>query len=366
MPVCQFQHQRKNFVIITANDVMSSTSSKLRNEVKMAIVLDAMGSDDCPIPEILAAVELYKQGEKILLVGKKELIQTHQQKLGLSDIPLKVIDAPDIVEMTDKPVESFKAKPNNSMAVGLNLVKENNAEAFVTAGNTGAAYFNAVTILRRLQGISRPALAAIIPVKDRKSIFLDTGANADCRPEFLLEFAVMGSAYASKIFSTSAPKVGLLSNGEEAGKGNQLVKEAYPLLQKSGLNFYGNVEPKEVFAGLVDIVVSDGFSGNVFIKSSESVAKLIIESLKTALASSLLSKIGYLLAKPAFQSLKKLLDPSETGAALLLGVNGLVFIGHGRSDAKALISAVKLARNSVENHLMDEIRVQVQNRLFVS
>ena len=154
---------------------------------------------------------------------------------------------------------------------------------------------------------------------------MDTGANADCRPEFLLEFAVMGSTYASKIFNTSSPKVSLLSNGEEAGKGNQLVKDAYPLLQKSGLNFFGNVEPKEVYAGLVDVVVADGFSGNVFIKSSEAVAKLILDLLKEGISSRFLSKIGYLLAKPAFSSLKKMMDPSETGAGILLGVNGLVF-----------------------------------------
>jgi glycerol-3-phosphate acyltransferase PlsX len=249
------------------------------------------------------------------------------------------------------------------MAVGLNLVKEGKAEAFVTAGNTGAAYFNAVTTLHRLSGISRPALAAIIPVKNRKCLFMDTGANADCRPEFLLEFSVMGSAYASKLFNTSSPKVGLLANGEEAGKGNQLVKDAYPLIQKSGLNFYGNVEPKEVYAGQVDVVVADGFSGNVFIKSSEAVAKLLIDTLKVGISSRFLSKIGYLLAKPAFNSLKKMMDPSETGAALLLGVNGLVFIGHGRSDAKALISAVKLARDTINKKLMDSIRSEVQEKL---
>ena len=176
--------------------------------------------------------------------------------------------------MTDKPVESFRKKPNNSMAVGLKLVQEGQAEAFVTAGNTGAAAFNAITILRRLTGISRPALAAIIPTKTKKCVFMDTGVNADCRPDFLLEFAVLGSVYASKVFGIPSPKVGLLSIGEEAEKGNQLVKDAYKLLQASDLNFYGNVEPKEIYAGFVDVVVTDGFSGNVFIKSSEAVGKL--------------------------------------------------------------------------------------------
>jgi len=332
----------------------------------MTIILDAMGSDDFPEPEILAAIELQKSGEVVTLVGNKEIIMQHQNKMGLSDISLSIVDAPDIVEMTDKPVESARKKPNNSMAVGLALVKEGNGEAFVTAGNTGAAFFNAVTTLRRLEGISRPALAAIIPVKNRKTIFMDTGANADCRPEFLLEFAVMGSAYAKKLFNSENPKVGLLANGEEAGKGNQLVKDAYPIIQNSKVNFYGNVEPKEVYSGQVDVVVTDGFSGNVFIKTSEAVAKLILDLLKTGITSRFLSKIGYLLAKPAFSSLKKMMDPSETGAALLLGVNGLVFIGHGRSDARALVSAVKLARNSLNNNLLDTLRKEINENLVDS
>jgi phosphate acyltransferase len=329
----------------------------------MTIILDAMGSDDYPEPEILAAVELQKLGEDVLLVGSKDIIKQHQTKLGLDHLNLTIFDAPDVLEMTDKPVESARKKPNNSMSVGLNLVKVGKAEAFVTAGNTGAAFFNAVTILKRLSGISRPALTAIIPVKNRKCVFMDTGANADCRPEFLLEFAVMGSTYAGKIFKTSSPKVGLLANGEESGKGNQLVKDAYPLLQKSGLNFYGNVEPKEIFSGQVDVVVADGFSGNVFIKSSEAVAKLILDTLKESISSRFMSKIGYLLAKPAFASLKKMMDPSETGAGILLGVNGLVFIGHGRSDARALVSAVKLARTTLDNNLLDSMRSEIQDKL---
>jgi phosphate acyltransferase len=367
MPVCQFQHQRNNLIIITGNVEVSSTSECytrfFKKEDIMTIILDAMGSDDYPEPEILAAVELQKMGEDVLLVGSKDIIKQHQTNLGLDHVTLQIYDAPDVVEMTDKPVESARKKPNNSMAVGLNLVKEGKAEAFVTAGNTGAAFFNAVTILRRLSGISRPALTAIIPVKNRKCVFMDTGANADCRPEFLLEFAVMGSTYAGKLFNTSTPKVGLLANGEEAGKGNQLVKDAYPLLQKSGLNFYGNVEPKEVYAGQVDVVVADGFSGNVFIKSSEAVAKLILDMLKEGISSRFLSKIGYLLAKPAFSSLKKMMDPSETGAGILLGVNGLVFIGHGRSDARALVSAVKLARSTIDKGLMESMRNEIQDKL---
>lgn len=329
----------------------------------MTIILDAMGSDDCPIPEIQAALALAAQGEEVLLVGKKALIDEKLALLKLTNFPVEVVDAPDIVEMTDKPVESFRQKPNNSMAVGLKLVQQGKGEAFVTAGNTGAAAFNAITILRRLPGISRPALAAIIPTRKQKCIFMDTGVNADCRPDFLLEFAVLGSVYASKVFGIPSPKVGLLSIGEEAEKGSQLVKDAYKLLQASDLNFYGNVEPKEVYAGLVDVVVTDGFSGNVFIKSSEAVGKLVSDTLKLNISKSIFSILGYLLAKPAFNSLKKMMDPSETGAAILLGVNGLTFIGHGRSDAKALVSAIKLARRTIDNNLLDELKNQVQKSI---
>ncbi len=329
----------------------------------MSIILDAMGSDDYPVPEILAAVELDRMGEQVLLVGQKALIESKCKELDVNPRTLNIIDAPDIVEMTDKPVESFRKKPNNSMAVGLNLLKENKGEAFVTAGNTGAAFFNAIKILDRLPRISRPALAALIPIKTGKCVFMDTGANADCRPDFLHEFAIMGSVYASKVFCVESPLVGILSNGEESGKGNQLVKDAYPLLQASGLNFYGNVEPKEVYAGKVHCVVTDGFSGNVFIKTSEAVAKMITELLKTSISARFLSKIGYLLAKPAFKALKKAMDPSETGAAILLGVNGLVFVGHGRSDARALVSAVKLARNTVNSGFMFAMQQEIETKL---
>jgi phosphate acyltransferase len=332
----------------------------------MAIILDAMGSDEHPVPEILAALELKKGGEEVLLVGKKELLVAKCKELGVDPDQLNIHDAPDIVEMTDKPVESFKKKPRNSMAVGLTLVREKQAEAFVTAGNTGAAYFNAVTIVRRIAGVSRPALAALIPVKTGKCVFMDTGANADCRPEFLQEFAIMGSVYAGKTFGIDSPKVGLLSNGEEAGKGNQLVKDAFPLLQSSGINFYGNVEPKEVYAGDVHCVVADGFSGNVFIKSSEAVGKLIIDVLREQISTSFINKIGYLLAKKAFSALKQMMDPSETGAAILLGVNGLVFIGHGRSNAKALVSAVKFARRSVDAGLLDALQKEIQTKINVT
>jgi len=329
----------------------------------MSIVLDAMGSDDYPIPEIQAAAQLKMLNESIILVGKKDLILEKANEIHIDLSGIEIVDAPDIVEMSDKPVESFKKKPNNSMAVGLTLVKEHKAEAFVTAGNTGGAYFNSVMVLRKISGISRPALAVMIPVKNGKCILTDNGANADCRPDFLLEFAVMGSVYASKVLNLASPRVALLSNGEEETKGNQLVKDAFSLLEKSGLNFQGNAEPKEVFAGNVDCVVTDGFTGNILLKSSEAVAKLITDTLKLQIKSSLKNQVGYLFIKSAFDALRKMMDPSETGAAILLGVNGLVFIGHGRSDARALVSAVKLARKTIEADLLASMQQEIADKI---
>ena len=268
-----------------------------------------------------------------------------------------------VLEMADKVVDGTRKKPQNSMAVGLELVKSGVGQAFVTAGNTGGAMFNALRILGRIKGVSRPALTARFPVKNGFCVVLDIGANADCRPEFLLQFAIMGSLYAEKLLKVKNPRIGLLSNGEEAGKGNQLVKETFPLLQKSGLNFIGNVEGKELFGGMADVVVTDGFTGNVLLKSSEAVSKLMVDVLKEQLMSSFTTKLGALLAKPAFTRLKQMLDPAEIGAAPLLGIDGLVFVGHGRSDARAMSSAIRVARQAVEADLLGALRATLAEKL---
>lgn len=249
------------------------------------------------------------------------------------------------------------------MAVGMDLLISGEAQAFVTAGNTGGALATAYFRLGNIPGVERPALTAMFPVRGGYCVVLDIGANPECRPENLLQFAVMGSIYASKVRGISNPRVGLLSNGEEAGKGNDLVKNAYPLLEASGLNFIGNVEGKELFGGSADVVVTDGFTGNVLLKSSEAVAKLITEVLRQELTSSLRTKIGALLSKPAFNNIKRMLDPGEVGAAPLLGVNGLVFIGHGRSDARALVSAIRTARQAIQADLIQEIHFAIQQKL---
>jgi glycerol-3-phosphate acyltransferase PlsX len=333
----------------------------------MALVLDAMGSDLYPEPEIQAAVTSAQNlKEEIILVGDENIIEPRLKVLNKNNAPVRIVHAPEILKMDEHAVEAARNKPQNSMAVGMNLVKSGEARAFVTAGNTGAAYFTAVTTLRRIRGVSRPALSAVLPVKNGKALFMDTGANADCRPEFLLEFAIMGSVYAEKLLDKPTPRVGLLANGEEAGKGNELVKAAYALLQKSELNFIGNIEPKDFYAGIVDVLVTDGFTGNVFIKSSEAVAKVITDNLKEQISASPIRKLGYLLAKPAFIALKKILDPGEIGAAFLLGIDGYVFIGHGRSDARALSNGLALAKKAVDSNMLESIRSEIQRRINIS
>ncbi|MCD4673189.1 MAG: phosphate acyltransferase PlsX [Anaerolineaceae bacterium] len=330
----------------------------------MAIVLDAMGSDTYPDPEIQAAVDAARLlTDEIILVGDEAQIKTKLEQINKDQLPVRIVHAPDVLEMSDKPVAAARKKPLNSMAVGLNLIKTGEAQAFVTAGNTGGAMFNGLRTLGRIKGVQRPALTVAFPLKTGFAVVLDIGANADCRPEFLQQFAIMGSIYAEKALGIKNPAVGLLSNGEEEGKGNQLTKDAFPLLQNSGLNFVGNVEAKEFFAGKVDVLVTDGFSGNVMLKSSEAVSKMLIDILKEQLMSSPITKLGALLAKPAFKRLKQMMDPSDIGAAPLLGIDGLVFVGHGRSDARALTSALLRAHEAVEADLLEAIRIAIQTRL---
>jgi phosphate acyltransferase len=250
------------------------------------------------------------------------------------------------------------------MTVGLDLVKSGEADAFVTAGNTGAAMVTSLFRLGRIRGVDRPALVGPFPTATGICSVVDIGANPDCKPENLLQFAIMTSVYAERVRGIQNPRVGLISNGEEAGKGSELVKETYPLLKNAKINFIGNVEGKEIFNGHADVAVTDGFTGNVFLKATEAVAKLMIEKIREAIRNGNLStKVGGALVRPALGSIKKTLDPSEEGAAPLLGVNGLVFIGHGRSDAQAIKSAVRVAKNAVEAKVLDAIKSAIEENL---
>jgi glycerol-3-phosphate acyltransferase PlsX len=330
----------------------------------MRVVLDAMGSDDHPLPEIQAAVEAVKEfGDEILLVGNRDELIPLLKESNPNNLPIQVIHAPETFLMTDKISGSALRKSQNSMGVGMDLVKNGEADVFVTAGNTGGAMAIGLARFGRIKGVKRPALCAVIPVKNGFCAVTDVGANAICKPEFLVQFGKMGSVYVKELLGVKNPRVGLISNGEEAGKGNDLVKAAYPLMEASGLNFYGNVEGKEIFNGEVDVAVSDGFTGNVFIKGVEAVAKLLVENLKEELMVSTRTKIGALLAKPAFDALRKTLDPAEIGAIPLLGLDGLVFVGHGRSNARAMLSAIRMARQAVETKMMDNLRKSIAESL---
>jgi len=330
----------------------------------MRIVLDAMGSDSYPEPEVIAAVEAGRLfGDEILLVGHQDLLAARLKAISGEQAPVRIVHAPEVLEMSDKPAANARRKAENSMAVGLDLIKAGEADAFVTAGNTGGAMANALFHLGRIRGVKRPALTALFPVRGGRCVVLDIGANADCKPEYLVQFALMGSVYAEKVLGIANPRVARLSNGEEPGKGHELVKETFPMIAAGGLNFIGNVEGKELFGGGTDVAVMDGCTGNILLKASEAVGKLITDMLKEELMSSTQTKIGGLLAKPAFARIKKLMDPGEVGAAPLLGIDGLVFVGHGRSDARALVNAIRVARQAVEADLLGALRLSIQSRL---
>lgn len=333
------------------------------------IVLDAMGSDDHPTPDVTGAVLAAREyGVEVILVGDENKINPVLSAQNPGNLPIRVVHAPEMLTMEDKgEALAFKARhkdSKNSMAIGLDLIKTGQADAFVTAGNTGAAWLTALFRLGRIKGVEKPALAVIFPTAKGSCVVLDIGANPDCEPENLLQYAIMGSLYAEKVRGISNPTVGLISNGEEEGKGNHLVKEATPLLKNSSINFIGNVEGKEVIGGAVDVAVTDGFTGNVLLKSSEAVAKLIVDNIKSSIKNGgPLALLGGLLVRPALGKIKKMLDPSEEGAAPLLGVNGLVFIGHGRSDEMAIKNAIRVAKHAVESNVLDSMKSNIQERL---
>jgi phosphate acyltransferase len=330
------------------------------------IVVDAMGSDNYPTPDVEGAVMAAREyGVEIILVGEASKIQPILAANNGANLPIHLVHAPEMLTMHDKGedlvMKARHKEAQNSMAVGLDLVKNGEADAFVTAGNTGAAMVTSLFRLGRIRGVDRPALAGPFPTANGICNVVDIGANPDCKPENLLQFGIMGSVYAERVRGIKNPRVGLISNGEEAGKGSELVKGAYPLLANANLNFIGNVEGKEIFNGHVDVAVTDGFTGNVFLKASEAVAKLLIEKIReTIRGGNLPTKIGGALVRPALGSIRKMLDPSEEGAAPLLGVNGLVFIGHGRSDAHAIKSAVRVAKWAAEAKVLEAMKTAIE------
>ncbi|MDQ3282338.1 MAG: phosphate acyltransferase PlsX [Acidobacteriota bacterium] len=322
------------------------------------IALDAMGGDHAPDEIVkgasIAAAEF--PDVTILLVGREEVLR---EKLGGTHPRIEIVDAREVVDMSDNALTPLRRKRNSSIRVCANLVAEGRADAMVSAGHTGAAMTSAYKVLGTIEGVSRPALAAILPNAKGHVVLLDVGANVDAKPEYLREFAVMGHFYAQMIFGIAEPRVGLLSVGEEEGKGNQMTKETFRIMKETGLNFIGNAEGRDVFNGNADVIVCDGFIGNVVLKASESLAEMLGKMIREEITRSLPRKMGALLVKGAFDDLKKRTDYSEYGGAPLLGVKGGCIISHGRSNAKAIKNAIRVAREFTLSRVDAKIREKI-------
>lgn len=321
------------------------------------IVLDAMGGDNAPGEPVAGALMAAGVlGVEIILVGRRAAIEPELR--GTSNIKdIRIVEAPEVIEMEEHATEAVRSKPGSSIVVGLEMVKRGEADAFVTAGNTGAAMAAALLTLGRVRGIGRPALATIFPAAEgRLTILLDVGANADCRPVHLYQFAHMGAAYMERMFGLQRPRVGLLSIGEEDTKGNQLTLEVHQMLRGSRLNFIGNVEGKDLPRGLADVVVMDGFTGNVVLKTAEGIAELLFGELRRAVELTPWNKAAGLILMSELRKVKRQLDYTEYGGAQLIGVDGIVVIGHGRSNARAIYNALRAARDAVRNGVLETMR----------
>jgi len=310
------------------------------------IALDAMGTDRAPKPEIEGAIQATRQdGIHVLLVGREAHLQRELANYpAAAGLPIQIINATEVIGMRDKAGQAMRAKRDSSMRVGLRLVRDRRAEGFVTAGNTGAAMAVAKVVLGTLPGVDRPGLAAVFPTATgRAAIMIDVGANVDCKPHNLEQFAVMGEIYFRSIFSKLQPRVGLLSVGEEETKGNELTFRAFHLLKALPINFVGNVEGRDLFNGNADVIICDGFVGNVALKVSEGVAQTVRYMLRESLKATIASKVGSLLARNAFKAFKRRLDYSEYGGAPLLGVKGACIVSHGSSNPNAIKNALRVA-----------------------
>ena len=335
------------------------------------IALDAMGSDRAPKPEVEGAIHAARQyGMRVLLIGPEAIVKPELHRhLRASRLPIEIVHASEYITMDDK-VEAVRAKRDNSMRVGLRLVREGRANGFVTAGNTGAAMATAKIVLGGVPGVDRPALAAVFPTAPgNPAMLLDVGANVDCSAKNLEQFAVMGDVYFRAMYGkrpgSSGPRVGLLSIGEEETKGNELTREAFQLLKQLRLNFVGNVEGRDLYNGQVDVIVADGFVGNVALKISEGVANLVRTALKESLKATITRQVGALLSRSAFIDFKKRLDHTEYGGAPLLGVKGVCIITHGSSNANAMKNAIRVAAEFSESEINQSIEHELASLRLV-
>jgi len=329
------------------------------------IALDAMGGDYAPQSNIEGAIQFVKEFNiGVYLVGKKDILEKELEKYNLPDnLPLKIVNAEESIEMDEAPSIAIRKKRKSSMYIAGKLVREGKARAFVSAGNTGAAMAISKFVVGAAEGIERPGIAIAFPTKKGKpTVLIDAGANVDCKPTHLVYFALMGHTYAKEMLRISDnPKIGILSIGEEEGKGNDLVKETYPLLKKTKLNFIGNAEGRDIFTGDFDVIVCDGFVGNVVLKTSESLGTIILDMIKEEVKKSFISKIGATLMLPALKRFKKKADFAEYGGAPLLGTKGTCIITHGRADGKAIKNALKVASEFEKRHFNNKLKENIKN-----
>ncbi len=330
------------------------------------IALDAMGGDRAPLPEVIGAVEAYRRfGVRTVLVGDEPRLRRELAQLKAEEEGLSVVHAEEVVTMDDPPMTPIRKKRRSSLRIAAEMVKAGEAQGLVSAGNTGAVMATAKLVIGGIEVVERPALATWLPHAKGASLILDVGANSDCKPSQLLQFAIMGSIYASQVTGIEHPRVGLLSIGEEDIKGNDLTKEVFKLLQQADINFTGNVEAHGLFGGEADVIVTDGFTGNVVLKTGESVYEYIGQTLREGFQQSAISKLGYLLSSKVYKGLRAKMDYAEYGGALLLGVRAVTIICHGRSQPKAIMNALRLARDfclaGLNQRIIDQIHARMKD-----
>lgn len=326
----------------------------------MKIVVDAMGGDKGVTATVKGSIDAIKDyGVNITLIGEENIIINELKKYDYDRNKLEIINANDIITNEDKPVNAIRRKKDSSMVVGLKMLKEGKGDAFISSGNTGALLTGGLLITGRIKGIERPALAPVIPNENGFSVLIDAGANVDCKPKHLLQFSIMGSIYAEKVLQMKNPKIGLVNIGTEESKGNELVKNTYKLLKESDLNFYGNVEGRDIPKGFVDVIVCDGFVGNTILKLTEGLAFSIFDLLKSEFMRNTFTKLAALILKPGLKAFKKKLDYKEIGGAPFLGVKKPIIKAHGSSDATAIKNAIKQAKIFVENNIIEKIENEI-------
>ncbi len=331
--------------------------------MKMKIALDAMGGDYAPQTTVEGAYLAAKlHGAKVILVGDEDQISKELSKYPTSKLPLYIQHAPHVVAMHDSPSTVLRRMKDTSIKVAIELAKEGQASGVVTAGNSGAAMALAMFIFKKLEGVDRPAIATIHPTIKGSTVLIDSGGNVDCKPFHLVQFALMGDAYAKYILNKDQPRIGVLSNGEEEGKGNELTREVHEILSKTDLNYIGYVEGNDLNSGEVDVIVCDGFVGNVVLKISEGLWETISSILKWEAKDNIRAKVAYFLMSRAMRRLSKKMDYSEYGGAPLLGINGNCVISHGHSNAKAIMNAILLAQSLAKNKLNEHLSLEIKEK----